>query len=136
MAADAAYAMVQVLHNLGAVAVVGSPAAAMGWQRERCGVASALVWLTLSGWLVQSVSGAAFGLTSYLASGEVPQIAGTALIALNIKIGCVVAAIVWIAVHLLGFARLRQRMQAWFWPSLLGAGVLALSSAAFLRWFG
>lgn len=136
MAADAAYALVQVIHNLGAVAVVGSPAAAMAWQREQRGIARSMVWLTLSGWLVQSASGVGFGLTSYLASGEVPQIAGTALIALNIKIACVVVAITWIILHLLGSAPLRQCVQRWFWPILLGAGVLALSSAAFLRWFG
>ncbi len=136
MAADMAYALVQVAHNLGAVAVVGSPAAAWLWAREQRVVPRLLAWFTASGWLLQALSGVGFGLTSYLSRGELPEITGVALLALYVKIGCVITGFSLAAFYLLRPLRLRQQTPRGFWPSLCAIGISALSGAAFLRWFG
>lgn len=131
MAADIAYALVQAAHNLGAVAVVGSPAAAWLWVREQRVVPNVLAWLTISGWLVQALSGFSFGLTTYLSRGELPEVTGIALLALYIKIGCAAAGFTLAVFHLLA-------SQPWrgLWPALFLFGIAALTGAAFLRWFG
>ncbi len=136
MGADAAYALVQVAHNFGAVAVVGSPAAAWLWVREQRVVPIVLAWLTASGWLAQALSGAGFGLTSYLSRGELPEVTGVALLALYVKIACAVTGLVLAVFYLLAPMRRRELTQRELWPSLFFIGVAALSSAAFLRWFG
>lgn len=134
MAADLAYAIVQTVHNFGAVAVVGSPAAAWVWQREQRMPPMALVWLTLSGWIIQALSGSAFAVTSYTSRGELPEVAGVAFVALCVKVLCAVVGMVLLCA--ISWTSWRQRMQLWIWPSLVGIGATALTGAAFLRWFG
>lgn len=136
MAADLAYAIVQTIHNFGAVAVVGSPAAAWLWLREQRAPPNVLVWLTLSGWMIQALSGSGFAVTSYISRGELPEVAGVAFIALCGKVACAIAGVVIAVLYLLPHESRQQRMQAWIWPSLFGAGAAALAGAAFLRWFG
>lgn len=131
MAADYAYALVQVAHNLGAMAVVGSPAAAWLWAREQRVVPNVLAWLTISGWMVQALSGVGFGLTSYLSRGELPEVTGVALIALYLKIGCAIAGFALTVFYLLA-----QQPRRVIWPALFTLGIAALCGAAFLRWFG
>ena len=136
MAADYAYALVQVAHNLGAVAVVGSPAAAWLWLREQRVVPTLLAWFTASGWLVQLLSGIGFGLTSYLSRGELPEVTGVALFALYVKVSCAAAGLALSGFYLLAPLRRREQTQRGLWPSLFVIGITALSGAAFLRWFG
>lgn len=135
MTADYAYALVQVMHNFGAVAVVGSPAAAWLWARERSIVPKVFAWLTALGWVTQGLSGAGFGLTSYLSRGELPEVTGIALVALYVKITCAVVGLALCVFYLLA-SRRRERAQRELWSSLFFIGVAALSGAAFLRWFG
>jgi len=135
-AADYAYALVQAAHNFGAVAVVGGPAAAWLWVREQRAVSNVLAWLTAFGWLAQALSGAGFGLTSYVSRGELPEVAGVALLALYVKVGCAVAGFSLAVFYLLVSPQRRAQMQRVIWPGLFIFGCVALTGAAFLRWFG
>ena len=62
---DLVYALVQLVHNLGAVAVVGGPAAALalappdGVARRRLAIAVLLAWA------LQAATGAGFALASW-----------------------------------------------------------------------
>jgi len=136
MAADAAYALVQAAHNFGAVAVVGGPAAAWLWVREQRAVSNVLAWLTASGWLLQALSGVGFGVASYVSRGELPEVAGVALFALYVKVGCAVAGFSLAVLYLLVSPQRRAQMQRVIWPGLFIFGCAALTAAAFLRWFG
>lgn len=125
-----AYAVAQIFHNFGAVAVVGGAICALVWRKAEG--QRKLAWLVLTGWLVQAVSGAAFGAISYYYYAKFPDIHGIAVAALVVKVVCAALGST-LAVWLL-FARLAEvRRYSWF--ALCGLGVLALSSAAVLRWF-
>ena len=63
------YTWVQIVHNFGAVAVIGSPAAALSLSRQNQIVRYKLAWLMLLGWLAQGASGIGFALTSYTMKG-------------------------------------------------------------------
>ncbi|MEK6748107.1 MAG: hypothetical protein AABY83_02720 [Pseudomonadota bacterium] len=136
MAAETAYALVQVAHNFGAVAVVGSPAAAWLWVREQRRAPSVLMWLVGVGWWLQIASGVGFAATSYLSRGELPETSGVALIALSIKVGCAICALSMVGVY--AWRRHTQGLQSqiWVWPILSAIGAVALVNAALLRWFG
>ncbi len=83
------YTIVQILHNFGAVAVVGSPAVAWWFARDNHAAQGRLAWLLVIGWAAQGASGAGFGMTSYFLKGQLPEISGVALIALLAKMVCV-----------------------------------------------
>jgi hypothetical protein len=59
------YTLVQLVHNFGAVAVVGSPAAPLCLSREDQFARHELAWLMVLGWLAQGASGIGFALTRY-----------------------------------------------------------------------
>ena len=130
-----AYALIQVAHNFGAVAVVGGsllgrwPLNIETIQRQR------LAWLVLSGWVVQDMSGTAFGIVSIAYYGQPPDIHGIAVLALLVKIICAVtgfAVTVWWLRRAAGWSESRR---AGVWNLLIVLGITALSAAAFLRWF-
>lgn len=130
-----AYALTQVLHNFGAVAVVGG--AVMGrWlfsrQREWT---RPLAWVVLLGWVTQGASGAGFGAISFAYYGRFPDIAGIAVVALLIKMACAASGFVLAAVELRYGTCLSQGRVVLLWNGLVALGVTALTSAAFLRWF-
>ena len=120
-------------HNFGAVSVVGGPLFALwptpfDWKRAR-----PIAWLVFAGWMVQIVSGAAFGAASYAWYGHFQDLHGTPVAALLVKIACALAGLVMTAYHLAdrregaGDARRTLRL-------LLALGATALIAAAFLRW--
>ena len=130
-----AYALVQLAHNFGAVAVTGGAVAGWMTQRRAAAQATALVWLTLAGWALQAASGAGFGLISLAYYGQFPDLHGVAVAALLIKLSCATAALI-LSTLLLKFS------SAWsaarrrnVWSVLVGLAATALSAAAFLRWF-
>lgn len=128
------YTCVQILHNFGAVVVVGSPAA--GWWLERKNLmASRLALFALLGWFIQGATGIGFALTSYSLKGAVPEVTGVALAALLVKIfGTVIGFTLAVLVRRKGSQwRLRSRILAW--QTMLTASVAALVAAAFLRWY-
>ena len=85
---------------------------------------------------MQVLSGASFGLTSFLSRGELPEVTGVALVALYVKVGCAVAGFVLATFFLFAAPERREQTQRWMWPCLLCIGATALCGAAFLRWFG
>ena len=101
MAANVIYALVQVLHNAGAATVVGGPAAAWWWARSNQRVPAALVWITLTAWGAQAVSGIGFAVTSFYARGELPELAGVGLAALYLKVACALCGAALLVWHLL-----------------------------------
>ena len=126
-----AYAVTQIVHNFGAVAVVGGAVCALVW-RETEGQRR-LAWLVFAGWLVQAVSGATFGAISYYYYAKFPDIHGIAVAALVVKVVCAALGSALAAWQL--FTHLAEASRRYSWLALCGLGVLALSSAAVLRWF-
>jgi len=130
-----AYALVQLVHNFGAVAVVGGAVAARWLTGEAVATQRRMAWLVLGGWLAQAASGASFGAVSYHFYGRFPDIHAIARAALLVKLACAAGGILLAAAYL-------QRATDWLparrdtvWTLLLALGVTALASAACLRRF-
>lgn len=130
-----AYALVQLAHNFGAVAVTGGAVAGWMMQRGDGRPQRALAWLVLAGWTLQAASGAGFGLISLASYGRLPDLHGVAVAALAIKASCATLALLLSALFLklAGEWPAARRRQAW--GALVGLAATALSAAAFLRWF-
>jgi hypothetical protein len=126
-----AYAITQIVHNFGAVAVVGGAVCALAWREAE--VQRRLAWLVLTGWLVQAASGATFGAISFYYYAKFPDIHGIAVAALIVKVVCAALGFSLAARQL--FAHLSEASRRNSWLALCGLGALALSSAAALRWF-
>lgn len=128
------YAVVQVVHNFGAVAVVGGAAFAL-----YSGVTSALhqklAWLVGLGWTAQAMSGMGFATVSYYYYDELPDIHGIAMAALVIKMLCAVFGVSLAIIYLRYSATLAIERRHLAWVLLAVLGLTALTAAAFLRWF-
>lgn len=131
---DLSYALIQVAHNFGAVAVVGGSAAALWFVTDDV-LRRRLAWLAAIGWAVQGASGASFGATSYYYYGEFPDIHGLALAALLIKMACAAAGFVLAVLYIRSARDWTEQRRRTVWHSIFGLGVVALTAAAFLRWF-
>ena len=129
------YALVQVAHNFGAVAVVATPIFMRWAARRGIGPRRAPAWLVLCGWVLQGASGAAFGATSYYWYGAFPDIHGVAVATLAIKVGCALAGIGLAGILLVWRPGAEGSLHRQVWGWLLAAGATALTAAAFLRWF-
>ncbi len=130
-----AYALTQLVHNFGAVAVVGGallgrwPLVALPPIRRK------LAWLVLAGWTIQVVSGAGFGTISYAYYRQFPELHDIAFVALLVKVACAIAGISLSVAYLrFQYAWTEPRRER-VWSLLILLGVTALSAAAFLRWF-
>ena len=129
------YTLVQAAHNLGAVAVVASPAAALGLRGRGGPLERRLAWTLLFAWGLQAASGAAFAATSYGFKGELPEVTGVALSSLVVKMAATAGGFLLAAV-LLGSRRLSSpRPRALAWTICLGLALAALLAAAPLRWY-
>ncbi|MFZ5523485.1 MAG: hypothetical protein ACOY9D_05295 [Pseudomonadota bacterium] len=126
-----AYAITQIVHNFGAVTVVGGAVFALVWRDVE--LQRRLAWMMLAGWLIQAVSGATFGAISYYYYAKFPDIFGIAIAALLVKVICAALGISLAGWLLL--AQLSESSRRYAWLVLCILGVLALSSAAVLRWF-
>jgi hypothetical protein len=129
------YTCVQLVHNFGAVTVVGSPAAALWLGNNHATTQRRLVWLMAIGWAAQGASGAGFGITSLYLKGHIPDVTGIALAALVIKIACALTGFVLTAVYLRAGFAWSSRSQFRLRQIMLGLAVTALSAAAVLRWY-
>lgn len=129
------YALVQVAHNFGAVAVVGGALLGRWPLAQESARRRPLAWLVLSGWTVQGLSGAAFGAVSIAYYGQPPDIHGIALLALLVKISCAVTGFVAAAIWLRYAVRWSEARSNGLWNLLIILGITALTAAAFLRWF-
>ncbi len=130
-----AYALVQVVHNFGAVAVVGGAFVGLLPAQRETRAQRRLAWLVLSGWAAQAVSGALFGAVSFRYYGALPDIHGVAVAALRIKVACAASGFVLAALLLLRAARWNDVARRRAWQALAALAVIALGAAAFLRWF-
>jgi hypothetical protein len=129
------YALIQVIHNFGAVTVVGTAASALSLVRGNAAVQHRLAWLLAMVWAVQVATGALFGLLTFYFEGHLPDIHGIAVVALLIKIVCASSGFVLAVAYIKrdsGWTKTRQLLA---WRASLTLGAIALSSAAFLRWF-
>jgi len=128
------YALIQVAHNFGAVAVVGGALLAR-WPIHLDAAQRPLAWLVLVGWTIQVLSGASFGAVSMAYYGQFPDLHGIAIVALLVKIACVatgfVVTIGWLR-HSSEWDEVRRQRS---WNLLAALAVTALTAAAFLRWF-
>src|SRR2546428_11426916 len=113
------YTGVQILHNFGAVAVVGSPAAAWWFARDNLAAQGRLAWLLVIGWAAQGASGAGFGMTSYFLKGQLPEIAGVAVIALVAKIACATRGFAVGSLYLKTASRWSVATRLKVWPGML-----------------
>jgi hypothetical protein len=129
------YALIQVIHNFGAVAVAGTAASALWLVRGSVAVRHRMALFMAIAWAIQIASGMLFGITTYYFEHHLPDIHGIAVDALLVKICCAVAGFVLAAAYVRlnpGWTESRQLLA---WRVLLTLGVIALGSAAFLRWF-
>jgi hypothetical protein len=136
------YALIQVIHNFGAATVVGTAASALwllrgdtGLVRGDAAVQHRLAFLAATAWAVQAASGASFGATTYLFEGHLPDIHGIAVDALLVKIFCAIAGFILAVAYVRSDSGWAKDRQILAWRVLLAIGVVALGSAAFLRWF-
>ena len=132
-AQNLAYAVVQVAHNFGAVAVVGGSLFALKIREAKA--RRKLAWLSLAGWGTQAASGAAFGAVTYYYYHQPPDISGIAIVALAIKIVCVAVGFLLLFTYLLRSENRAQETSNVAWITSSALAVTALCAAAFLRWF-
>lgn len=132
---DTLYALTQVAHNFGAVAVTGGAIFSRWPVQQAPTVQRPLLWLVLLGWALQAASGATLGAISWAFYGKFPDIHGIALAALAIKMACAATGFVLAAVALKYAAAWPAQCQATLGYGLMALAVTALSAAAFLRWF-
>jgi hypothetical protein len=129
-----AYALTQVVHNFGAVGVLGGAIFAL-WPSPRLEYARTFAWLILLAWGAQIASGGLFGATSLYYYGETPDLGSIAMAALAVKVAAAIAGFLLAAVYLLR-GRLWSRVSVKrTFRNLAALGAVALTAAAFLRWF-
>ena len=128
------YALTQVLHNFGAVALLGAAVGAF-WPVSRPEYERALGWLIVGAWGLQIASGGLFGLISLYFYGETPDLSDVAIVALGVKVTAAITGFL-LAIYLVvkGGEWARARVRRSF-VMLAALGAVALTAAAFLRWF-
>lgn len=130
-----AYALVQIIHNFGAAAVMGGTVFSFWPTRQNAAVQRRLAWLVLFAWGAQAVSGVLFGAVSRHYYGQFPDIHGIAVAALGTKIAAAAIGFMLAAAYLRSAARWDDTSRFRAWRVLAGLGAVALTAAAFLRWF-
>ncbi len=130
-----AYALVQLVHNFGAVAVTAAPVAATRPACATSAARAALVRLVVVAWALQVASGVSFGLTSLHYYGVLPDLGSIARTALVVKVLCAAGGLALSALLLARGARWSARAHERSWNALAGFGATALAGAAVLRWF-
>jgi hypothetical protein len=129
-----AYALAQVVHNFGAVGVLGGAIFAL-WPSPRLEFARTFAWLILLAWGAQIASGGLFGATSLYYYGETPDLSSIAMAALAIKVAAAITGFLLAAVYLLRGRQWSRVSVKRIFRSLAALGAVALTAAAFLRWF-
>ncbi|MBI3479915.1 MAG: hypothetical protein HY016_06110 [Nitrosomonadales bacterium] len=127
------YALIQLVHNFGAVTVAGTAASALWLVRGDAAVQRRLVLFIGWAWAIQAASGVLFGMTTFYFEGQLPDIHGIAMMALLFKAMCATAGILLAVIYLKSKLGVSKQLLIWHLSFVLG--VIALSSAAFLRWF-
>lgn len=126
------YAIIQIAHNFGASIVIGGSFFSY-WLPNL--TRKKLAWAVLIGWLIQGLSGAGFGVTSYVFHGHLPEIHGIAMISLFIKIICTVIGLILSMSVIFKRETWVEKNRNLIWGSMFTAAATALFAAAILRWF-
>ena len=129
-----AYTLTQVAHNFGAVAVLGG-AFFVSWPASRLEHGRAFAWLIIVGWGTQIASGVLFGVTSLHYYGATPDLNDIALAALAVKVTAAVTGLLLAAIYLLRGAQWSRAGVLRLFRGLAALAAIALTAAAFLRWF-
>lgn len=129
------YALIQVIHNFGAATVVATAASALWLVPGSVAAQHRIALFTAIAWAIQIASGVLFGITTYYFEHHLPDIHGIAVDALLVKICCAFAGFVLAVAYLRLNSGWTMSRQLFVWRALLTLGVIALCSAAFLRWF-
>lgn len=129
------YALIQVVHNFGAASVAGIAASALWLAGDNAALKQRLALLVAVAWAVQIASGMLFGIATFLFEGHLPDIHGIAVGALLIKIFCALAGFILAASYVKLHRDWPEKKQRLAWRISFFLGVIALSGAAFLRWF-
>ena len=129
-----AYALTQVVHNFGAAIVLGGAVFAL-WPMPRLEFARTFARLICLAWGVQIASGIAFGLTSFYYYGETPDLSSIAVAALAIKVTAAISGFVLAASYLFRGRDWRDLYVRRTFQSLAALAAIALTAAAFLRWY-
>jgi len=128
------YALDQVIHNFGAVAIVGFAVLSLLPSQRRVASEKTVFLALLIAWAIQGASGVIFGIVSLTFYGQLPDIHGIAVAAVSIKAVCVVLGLI---VAGAGYSRASKSQipRQYFSILSIGLGSIALAAAAFLRWF-
>lgn len=129
------YAIVQVVHNFGAVSVMGGAAFALYPGTATSALHRKLAWLVGFGWTAQAISGMTFAAVSYHYYDKLPDIHGIAMAALLIKMICAIFGLSIVIIYLRYSSNLTIEHRHLAWQLLAALGLTALTAAAFLRWF-
>ena len=129
------YAIVQVVHNFGAVAIVGGAAFVLYMAPQPAPLQRKFAWLVGFGWGTQALSGMVFGAISYYYYGKFPDIHSIAIAALVVKMLCAALGLSMVALYLRYADGWADRQRHLAWQMLFALGATALTAAAFLRWF-
>jgi len=129
------YALTQVIHNFGALAVVGGALVALKVKPDQLQLKKSMAWLVLLAWGAQGASGLIFGGISLLFYGETPDLHAVAQGALALKMLCAASGFAIAALYLLRSEQWSDKGRQRAWHALAGLGATALTGAAFLRWF-
>ena len=129
-----AYALTQVVHNFGAVGVLGGALFAL-WPTPRLEYGRTFAWLILVAWGMQIASGGLFGVTSLFYYGETPDLSRIAMAALAIKVVSAMSGFLLAAAYLIRGKGWNDISVKRCFQSLAALGAAALTAAAFLRWF-
>lgn len=129
------YAIMQIAHNFGASIVIGGSFFSYWYKPLPSPTRKKLAWAVMIGWLIQGLSGAGFGVTSYVFHGHLPEIHGVAKISLFIKILCTMIGLVLSMSVIFKRETWGEKYRNLIWGSMLTAAATALFAAAVLRWF-
>lgn len=129
-----AYALTQVVHNFGAVALLGGAVFAI-WPTSSLEYGRTFAWLILGAWGAQIISGIVFGVTSLYYYGETPDLSRVAQIALGVKVLAAIGGFMLASAYLMRGRAWRETCAKRAFQSLTALGAIALTAAAFLRWF-
>ena len=129
-----AYALTQVVHNFGAAAVLGGAIFVL-WPALHLQDARKFAWLILGAWGAQILSGIMFGVISLYYYGETPDLSRIAMIALGIKIAAAITGFLLAAFYLARGKQWSSGGMKRSFQSLAALGAIALTAAAFLRWY-
>jgi len=129
------YALTQVVHNFGALAVVGGALVALKSKPDQLQLKKSMAWLVLFAWGAQGASGLIFGGISLLFYGETPDLHAVAAAALGLKMLCAASGFLIALIYVRGAQQWTEKGRHRAWHALAGLGGTALAGAAFLRWF-